>query len=98
MQFPGLGGYVAYRCLPNPRVDESNQVVTGAGRCDLPHLATSKTAHPGPRSLLRLFPVVAQDARRPPTVWTLERAGLGNCARRLFRRALRCGADLLGFG
>src|SRR4029077_8630083 len=70
------------------------KVTTAAERCDLLHLATRQTAHPGSRSLLRSFPVVEQDAR-PPTVGALGHAGLGGCARRLFRRALQCGADPL---
>src|SRR5216684_4657943 len=74
------------------------KIATAAERCDVPHLATRKTAHPGPRSLLRSFPVVEREARRLPAVWVLGRAGLGDCARRLFRRALQCAADPRGIG
>src|SRR6266851_3572388 len=69
------------------------KIATAAERCDLPHLATRQTAYPGPRSLLRSFPVVERDAPRPLAVWAFGRAGLGSCARRLFRRALQCGAN-----
>src|SRR5260370_5886058 len=72
------------------------KIAPAAENCDLPHPATRRTAHPGPRSLLRSFPVVERDARRPPAVWALGRASLGGFARRLFRRALRCAADPRG--
>src|SRR5260370_29187220 len=80
----------------NPRVEESSKIATAAERCDLPHLATRKTAQLVRRSLLRSFPVVEREAQRPPAVWALGRAGLGGCARSLFRRALQCGADPRG--
>src|SRR5260370_7371933 len=57
-----------------PRVVESNQIAIAAERCDLPHLATRQTAHPGPRWLLRSFPPVERHTRRPPPLVALRRA------------------------
>ena len=61
-----FGGYGAYRCLPNLRVEESNKIATAAERCELPHLATSAAiASP-------IVSLVEREARRPPAVWGLS--------------------------
>jgi hypothetical protein len=43
---------------------KSNQVATAAGRCDLRHLATRQTAHPGLRSGAWRLPMPSQSAGR----------------------------------
>jgi hypothetical protein len=63
------------------------------------HFATREIAHPGPRSLRRRSRRAEWDTGRPPVAGTVGRAGrLASCARRLFRRALQCGAVPPGIG